>query len=250
MDRFRSITDILIWRASVCADDPAYTLMDARGREAKTLTFRKLSMRVSSIAHYFVDKRGLRPGDHILLILPHGLDFVGAIHACLVLGLVAIPIASPDFDRIDEDLSSLLALINDFQIRGVVVNQATEDVLRSKPFQQAMRTKGESLDILPNLINIGKVSSTKKDRLLGSDGGFHLDERWLQPEHTAMIQVYYDADCRRTAVRLSHAALIAQCRVQRLDCLLIPSRPLVSCVRSYNGLGLLHCSMLGLYVGK
>ncbi|KAI8050385.1 hypothetical protein BDF22DRAFT_124506 [Syncephalis plumigaleata] len=249
MDRFRSITDILIWRASVCADDPAYTLMDARGREAKTLTFRKLSMRVSSIANYFVDKRGLRPGDHVLLVLPHGLDFVASIHACLVLGLVAIPVAPPDIDRIDEDLSSLLALVNDFEIRGVIINQTTEDLLRSKPFQQAMRVKGETLDRLSNLINIGKVSSSKKDRLLGSEGGFRLDERWLQSEHTAMIQVYYDADCRRTAVRLSHAALIAQCRVQRLDCLLVPSRPLISCVRSYSGLGLLHCCMLGLYVG-
>ncbi|RKP28107.1 hypothetical protein SYNPS1DRAFT_11713, partial [Syncephalis pseudoplumigaleata] len=250
MDRFRSITDILIWRATVCADDPAYTLLDARGREAKTLTFRKLSMRVSSIAHYLVDKRGLRPGDHALLVLSHGLDFVAAVHACLVLGIVAIPIAPPDIERVEEDLPALLALVDDFQIRGVIINQATEDTLRSKPFQQAVRAKGESLDRLPNIINIGKVSSSKKDRPLGSEGGFRLDERWLQPEHTAMIQVYYDADCRRTAVRLSHAALVAQCRVQRLDCLLVPSRPLISCVRAYNGVGFLHACMLGFYVGK
>ncbi|KAI9598457.1 hypothetical protein BDF19DRAFT_235254 [Syncephalis fuscata] len=249
MDRFRSITDILIWRASVCGDDSAYTLLDGRGRESKTLTFRKLSARVSSIAHHLVDKRGLRPGDHVLLILPHGLDFVAAVHACLVLGLVAIPVAQPDLERLDEDLASLLALVDDFQIRGVLVNANTEETLRSKAFQQALRAKGESTDRIPSLINLGKVSSSKKDPLLGSDGSFRLDERWLQPEHTAMIQVYYDADCRRTAVRLSHAALVAQCRVQRLDCLLVPSRPLISCVRSYNGLGFLHSCMLGMYVG-
>ncbi|RKP09167.1 hypothetical protein THASP1DRAFT_10683, partial [Thamnocephalis sphaerospora] len=247
MDRFQSITDILIWRASVCAEDPAYVQLDARGREAKSLSFRKFSARVSNIAHFLVDKKGLRPGDHVLLMLPHGLDYVAAIHACLVLGVVAIPIAQLDTERLGEDIPALLALADDFQIRYLIMNQASEDIMRSKAVQQAIRTQGGA-ERIPSVINMAKAP-TRKDRPLGSDGGFRLDDRWLRPDHTALIMVHFDADWRRTAVRLSHAAIIAQCRVQRLDCLLVPSRPLVACVRSYNGMGLLQSCMLGLYVG-
>lgn len=120
------------------------------------------------------------------------------------------------------------------------------------------------------LINIGKVSK-QKISMSSDDPMFQGWSRNLSSEKrhpTAFVQVYISPDMKKTCVHLSHRTLLEQCRVQAIHCEMLPSTipekqlmtrskpthrtrcPIVTCVRSYNGLGFVHSVLLGIYVGS
>src|ERR1041384_8197929 len=76
--KFRSIVDVLLWRTQMSPEETAYNILDARGKEGKPISWKKLNNRIATIANY-LQKRGCRAGDHTILIFPHGLDFVCSI---------------------------------------------------------------------------------------------------------------------------------------------------------------------------
>jgi o-succinylbenzoate---CoA ligase len=57
--------------------------------------------------------RGIAPGERVAISLPAGLDFVVALHACLTLGAVAVPVdlrlAAPERERIAAGCAAVVA---------------------------------------------------------------------------------------------------------------------------------------------
>ncbi|KAF9190185.1 hypothetical protein BGZ51_008888 [Haplosporangium sp. Z 767] len=96
MSKFHNITDILIWRSIIQPDDIAFIELDARGKEQKSIPFKKFNQRVTGCAMYLEKKCGLKAGDHVILWFPQDLEYIVALHACWVLGLIPIPLQLPE----------------------------------------------------------------------------------------------------------------------------------------------------------
>ncbi|ORY00995.1 acetyl-CoA synthetase-like protein [Basidiobolus meristosporus CBS 931.73] len=243
--QFQNITDILIWRSSMTPEDRAFVTLDLKGREVKSITFRKLNGKISSLAYYLIEKRGLKSGDYVILIFPHGLDFIVAVHACLVCGLIPIPLAQPDVTRLHEDFVELVEVIQEFRVKSILVNTTTEELMSGKQVQSYLRSYYPNLRF-PYIFNTTKAPKTSK--MLGQDGSFKGREQWLQPNSTALILSYMSPDMKRTSVRLTHHAVIAHCQLQKSIFQMISGRPLISCARTFNGFGFMQATMMGIFV--
>ncbi|KAG0219815.1 hypothetical protein B0O80DRAFT_489031 [Mortierella sp. GBAus27b] len=96
MGKFHNITDVLIWRTHTQPEDIAFVELDSRGKEQKSIGFKKFNQKVTGYAMHLEKKHGLKAGDHVLLWFSQDLDYVITLHACWVLGLIPIPLPLPD----------------------------------------------------------------------------------------------------------------------------------------------------------
>lgn len=283
LDHFDSIMHLLLWRANETPDDTAFSLLDVRGREAKTIGYKKLVTKIMGMAAYF-DKKGLKAGQHVICLFPHGLDYIVSLYACFYVGLVAIPLPPPDPNRLKEDIPLLLSVADEFSCECVLVNQTVEDSFKSKPIQsmvKAVRQRQAETDPqlagkYPSLINTSKAGKLNKvgvqpleDPLFIAGLGTPASSYYTPP---AVVLVSFSADMKHTCVRLCHKNLLMQCRQMAIHDQMLqsvmpdylplaqgssnsisstipPSRPLISCARAYNGLGFVYGVLLGVYVG-
>ncbi|KAI8854583.1 hypothetical protein BC829DRAFT_486260 [Chytridium lagenaria] len=338
LNSFPTLSHLLRYRSDINAEKPAFAVIDYKGRESKVITFRKFSSKVHSLAHYLVQKRGIRAGDYVLLLYPPGLEYLYALHACLYAGIIPIPLSPPDLNRLKEDIPSLLQVASEFGVKDLLCNAAVEEMMKGRQVmvmvkavvqQQlavdrdddvntsatSIKSSSESISsissqkrpslYLPNLVNTSRTpklglgmsvddriffhaklsSPTARSPSNGSQRDSNPHSATLsrlrksangQPSPTAIVLVTTSPDLLRTVTRVSHATLLEQCRLQSIHARILEStrptppgqypgsvqtgvdlgndgvtnRPLISCVKSYNGLGLVYSTMLGIYVGS
>ncbi|HEY2141648.1 MAG TPA: AMP-binding protein [Solirubrobacteraceae bacterium] len=96
------------WLARAAAVRPKHIALDA---PEGSCTYAELFM-AASIAESDLAHRGVGKGDRVAIALPAGLDFAHALHACLLLGAVAVPIdprlSVPERTRIVEGCAILV----------------------------------------------------------------------------------------------------------------------------------------------
>lgn len=90
---FSSLVDVLRRRAMEQPNDPAYIFLPDRGTERVSLSFAELYARARSMAGR-LGERGER-GDRAVLLFSPGLDFIVAFFACLMAGVIAVPMMVP-----------------------------------------------------------------------------------------------------------------------------------------------------------
>ncbi|RIA97927.1 hypothetical protein C1645_751184 [Glomus cerebriforme] len=254
--KFRSIVDVLLWRTQMSPEETAYNILDTRGKEGKPITWKKLNNRIATVANY-LQKKGCKAGDHTVLIFPHGIDFVCSMFACMVLGIIAIPISQTEPTKASEDIPALFGLIEDFKVSYLLVNTESEQVLKGRQIQNFIKTmsggskqlngNNNNSKILPPLINIAKAP--KYTRTL-KESNYVMTEEWLQPQWAAVVMCYFSADQRRSCVKLSHDTLLALCKVQKETCRLTSTRATISCVRHFSGIGFVYTILIGIYLGS
>nr|KAJ3421293.1 hypothetical protein HK105_003993 [Polyrhizophydium stewartii] len=268
---FPSILELLMWRAEAFPDGMALTSIDMRGRETKVVSFSKLSTKIHAMAQALAAKRHLGPGDHVLIMCTQSIEFVIAVWACLYVGIICIPLHPLDPARYREDVPVMLKIIGDFSVKEILVNNAVEDTLKSRGFRDALHDAHkaclpeERIASFPSMCNITRAAKTSK-RMSKQDSVFQ--PRMHRRDLTAVVQVSFDEDMRPTFVRLSHRTIMEQCRIQAIQCRMLKSalqqtagasadgryapptsRPLVSCLRTFHGLGFVYSIFLGVYVG-
>src|SRR5947207_14489578 len=90
---FSSLVDVLRYRATEQPNDPAYIFLPDRGAERLSLSFAELYTRARAVAVSLAD-RGQK-GDRAVLLFSPGLDFIVAFFACLLAGVIAVPMMVP-----------------------------------------------------------------------------------------------------------------------------------------------------------
>jgi len=85
-----------MWRTIIQPDDPAFVELDSRGKELRSIPFKKFNQRVTGYAMHLDKKCGLKAGNHVILWFPQDLEYIVALQACWVLGLIPIPLQLPD----------------------------------------------------------------------------------------------------------------------------------------------------------
>ena len=244
---FSSIVDLLQWRVARQAEELAYCTVDGRGREGKGVTWKKFDLKVAAVAVYLQNKCKLRPGDHAVLMYTHSEEFVWAVHACLCLGIVAIPMQPLDQNRLNEDAPAFLHLIGDYRVKAILVNSDVNDLLKMKAVSQHIKQSAQVLRVsIPTTYNTTKPS---KQSIGCRDLGFTVNPAWAKPGYPALVWTYWTPDQRRTAVQLGHDTIMGICKVQKETCQMTSSRPVLGCVRSYSGIGFVHTVLMGTFVG-
>src|SRR4051794_40068262 len=90
---FSSLVDVLRRRAAEQPNHPAYIFLPDRGAEGLSLSFAELYARAGAVASSLAE-RGQK-GDRAVLLFSPGLDFIVAFFACLLAGVIAVPLMIP-----------------------------------------------------------------------------------------------------------------------------------------------------------
>ena len=98
MSKFDNIATVLRHRARTIPKQPAYWVLDQKGKEISSITWEKLASRAEKVAQVIRDKSNLYRGDRVALIYRDAeiIDFAVAFLGCFIAGVVAVPIN--DFD--------------------------------------------------------------------------------------------------------------------------------------------------------
>jgi len=244
---FKSIVDVIQFRAQRQPEELAYLTIDARGREGKAMGWKKFDLKIAATAQYIRARTTVRPGTAAILMYTHSEDFVLAVHACLCLGIIGIPMQILDENRLSEDVPALLQVIHDFNVQGILVNGDAEGSLKTRSISNHLKQSAQAAKIqLPSIFNTSKPSKTNKGC---KEMGFVVKEAWLTASWPALVWTYWTPDQRRVAVELGHDTIMAMCKVQKETCQMTGTRPVIGCVRSYSGLGFIHTCFIGAYIG-
>jgi acyl-CoA synthetase (AMP-forming)/AMP-acid ligase II len=105
--RSRSLVELLRSRAAHQPQRLAYTFLDADGRESALLTYARLDRRARGVAA-LLQERGAA-GERVLLLYPHGPEYLAAFVGCLYAGAVAVPAYPPRFNQSRLRLEAIVA---------------------------------------------------------------------------------------------------------------------------------------------
>ena len=94
MSKFDNIASVLRHRALTNPKQPAYWVLDQKGKETASITWEKLASRAEKVAQVVRDKSSLYKGDRVALIYRDTeiIDFAVALMGCFIAGVVAVPI--------------------------------------------------------------------------------------------------------------------------------------------------------------
>ncbi|TEA14218.1 Uncharacterized protein C8034_v003668 [Colletotrichum sidae] len=247
LNNFSCITDLIQWRVARQPEELAYCTIDGRGREGKGVTWKKFDMKVAAVALYLKNKVKVRPGDHIILMYTHSEEFVFAVHACINLGAVVVPMAPLDQNRLNEDVPAFLHVVADFHVKAVLVNQDVDHLIKLKPVANHLKQAASILKTpIPHYYNTTKPPKQSSGL---RDLGITMQPAWIQSGYPVIIWTYWTPDQRRIAVQLGHDTILGMCKVQKETCQMTSSRPVLGCVRSTTGLGFIHSCLMGIYIG-
>ncbi|RMZ82731.1 hypothetical protein DV738_g1503, partial [Chaetothyriales sp. CBS 135597] len=247
LTNFTNIFDLMQWRVARQPDELAYCTIDGRGKEGKALPWKKFDLRVASVAIYLKNKVKLKPGDHVVLMYTHSEEYVFAIYASMVLGLIAIPIAPLDANRLSEDAPAYLHIVADMGVKAVLCNHDVDQLFKQKLVSQHLKQSAQYLKThIPPVYNTTKPSKQSHGC---RDLGLTIDKDWTEPNNPVLIWTYWTPDQRRISVRLGHDTILGMCKVQKETCQMTSSKPVLGCVRSTMGIGFIHTVLMGVYNG-
>jgi acyl-CoA synthetase (AMP-forming)/AMP-acid ligase II len=117
MSKFDNIALVLRHRAKTNGKQPAFWVLDPRGRETVSITWEKLGSRAEKVAQVIRDKSSLYRGDRVALIYrdTEVIEFTVALMGCFIAGVVAVPINDlKDYRR----LNIILALTTEANLKN------------------------------------------------------------------------------------------------------------------------------------
>ncbi|KPI42678.1 uncharacterized protein AB675_2226 [Cyphellophora attinorum] len=210
LSNFSNIFDLMQWRVARQADELAYVTIDGRGKEGKALPWKKFDLRVASVAVYLKNKVKLKPADHVILMYTHSEEYVFAIYACMALGVIAIPCAPLDANRLSEDAPAFLHIVADMRVKAVLVNNDVDQLFKQKLVSQHLKQSAQYMKShIPHVYNTNKPS---KQHHGCRDLGLTINKAWVTPNNPVIIWTYWTPDQRRMSIQLGHDTLLGMCK--------------------------------------
>ena len=99
MSKFDNIAAVLRHRSRTNPKQPAYWVLDQKGKESASITWDKFASRAEKVAQVIRDKSNLYRGDRVALLYRDSevIDFAVALMGCFIAGVVAVPINNLEF---------------------------------------------------------------------------------------------------------------------------------------------------------
>lgn len=158
--------------------------------------------------------------------------------------------------------------MGEFQVTSFLVNAPVDEDLRGRVISAAIRagctSDSEVKVAFPEILLVTKVPRVNKEIAI-SDQLYHNMSMVSLSSNPAIILVSYSPDMQISINALSHSQIIKECIDQITQHNMLrsvqgdnsfyseqqpSSRPLLACVRSFNGLGFLFSTVLGIYCGS
>lgn len=248
---FKSIIDILKFRVANSADAVAFQNIDTSGKSSsKPLTWKKFELRVYAVCQYLIDKTSVRAGQYVILMYSLSEEFIVALYACLMCGIIPIPILPFDSNRVGEDFPAFVGVVKDFDVQEVFVNDEVERFMKNAPVADALKKmnhrRAKALR-LKNTTKLAKVSSVAS--LNSKIAKYQAEAKYRDADTIALVWLHFTSDHYRVGVTLTHHNIIHVCKVFKETCNLSSKSAIVGCVRHASGIGFIQCALLGLFLG-
>jgi acyl-CoA synthetase (AMP-forming)/AMP-acid ligase II len=114
-------------RAATTPERRAYTLLADGRDEARVLTYRDLYERAGRVAWRLREQTAA--GDRVLLVDDNSLDFMLGFMACMLAGVVAVPVPPLDVARLKRTLPRLLTVVADSDATAMLTSAEVHDRL-------------------------------------------------------------------------------------------------------------------------
>ena len=247
---FKSIVDLLKFRVASKGDEIAFQSIDLGKASSKPLTWKKFEHRIYAVCQYLIDKAPLRSGSYAILMYSLSEEFVIAVYACFLCGIIPIPMLPFDSNRIGEDFPAFVGVVKDFDVREVLVNEDVEKYLKNGPVSdmlKKMNSKKWNVQKIKNTAKLSKVSnlSTLKSKIVR----YQLEANFRDDNSIAMVWINFTSDHYRVAAALNHRNILGICKVFKETCNLNSKSNIVGCVRHSAGIGFMQSAILGVYLG-
>jgi acyl-CoA synthetase (AMP-forming)/AMP-acid ligase II len=247
---FKTIIDILKFRVASSSDSIAFHNIDNNGKiSTKPITWKKFENRMYSVCQYFMEK-SITPGRHVVLMYSLSEEFVIAVYACFMCGIIPIPMLPFDSNRIGEDFPAFVGVLRDFDINEIFVNEEVERFLKNGPIADVLKKlsnkRARGLKI-KNTTKLTKVSSIANLNSKISKAQAAVNFR--NPNTIALIWLNFTSDHYRVCATLSHKAIMGICKVFKETCNLSSRSSIVGCVRHSSGIGFIQAALLGVFLG-
>ncbi|OMJ30149.1 hypothetical protein AYI69_g314 [Smittium culicis] len=136
-----SITELLVIRAKYFPKDLAYAQYNSKGARIASVCYQELLYRISFLCIFLLDKLRVKAGDYLLVSITSSIEYIIAIHACIAIGVIPIPI-NPILNESNliEDIPLIISAINHFKIKSILVNslQGGNCLLNNKTAQSLL----------------------------------------------------------------------------------------------------------------
>lgn len=159
LTRYTSMIDILKVRASRQPDEQAYAVVGGANffKEMKPLSWKKFENRVFAICCYILEKKKLMSGDTVMLIYNISEEYALCVYACWLAGLTVLPIPALDPSWVEEDSTSFVQLVKDYNVKAIFMSNDIEQIMKNKPISSKVKQTASA-----NKISIPKYRSTTK----------------------------------------------------------------------------------------
>lgn len=248
---FKTIVDVLKFRVGNSGESVAFQNIDTSGKSSsKPLTWKKFELRVYAVCHYLIEKTTLRAGQYVILMYSLSEEFAIALYACLMCGIVAIPMLPFDSNRIGEDFPAFVGVIKDFDVQEVFVNDDVERFMKNGPVADALKKMNNRRSRPIRLKNTSKITKVSNVASLNSRIAKYQSEAKFREESTVcLIWLNFTSDHYRVGATLSNRNIMRICKVFKETCNLTSKSSIVGCVRHSAGIGFVQSVLLGVYLG-
>ncbi|GAA0938827.1 fatty acyl-AMP ligase [Virgisporangium aurantiacum] len=137
-----SLLTTMVERLDVAPRTPLYSFLDRHGKEVDSADCEEIVRRAAGTAE-FLRTAGVGPGDPVLLIFPpDGLEFVASFFGCMLVGAIAVPVASPDPRYLDRELPKLRHVVEDSGARVALTHAKYRALTRLASVANRVRGRG------------------------------------------------------------------------------------------------------------
>ncbi|OBA19964.1 acetyl-CoA synthetase-like protein [Metschnikowia bicuspidata var. bicuspidata NRRL YB-4993] len=246
----KSIIDLLKHRFANSGDAIAYQNIDTTGKSgSKPLSWKKLEQRIYAACQYIIEKTTLRPGQFVILMYSLSEEFNIILYACLMLGIIPIPMLPFDSNRIGEDFPAYVGVIKDFDVQEVFVNDDVERFMKNGPVADPLKKMNNRRAKPLRIKNTTKLTKISNMAHLNLKIAKYQPNANLRDDMPALVWLNFTSDHYRVGATLSHKNIINICKVFKETCNLSSSSSIVGCVRHSSGIGFVQALLLGVYLG-
>lgn len=250
---FKTIIDILKFRVANSGDAIAFQSIDNSGGKSssKALSWKKLEQRIYAVCSYLIEKASIKPGQYIILMYSLLEEFIVAIYACFLCGIIPIPMLPFDSNRIGEDFPAFVGVTRDFDVQEILVNEEVEKYLKNGPVADSIKKLSSKRGMKPLRIkNTAKLTKFSNPASLNSKiSKYQAAINFRDEKSIALVWLNFTSDHYRIGATLSHRAILGICKVFKETCNLLSKLAIVGCVRHSAGIGFVQAVLLGVYLG-
>lgn len=183
MDR-ENLVNLVRLRADECTDRPLYSFLDRRLDISHTISFFDLYLGACNFSRKLRDRSW--SGKAVILLFPHGPEFVYAFFGCIFAGVIPVPLPLPKRGN----LASLKATIKNCRAVGLITVERTA-----------------SLDLCANMSSLGLETLTVDAWHLGANGDYPCFEL---PADSAVAFIQYSSGSTASpkGVAIKHSNII------------------------------------------